>query len=161
MYQPKVYINNKLVPEKLVKVKSTWPEEYIDSLNKKAATTQEIQVVYTFIFDDGTEIHVTELETKNDGDGWDYYLPLGPGDPQVYDSISVPDVSELAKSLPCYKERVPVPCPCGTPGEFDDPQLVPTWQLYETIIHLNDTERWTREDIADWLETLDLDLEFK
>jgi hypothetical protein len=26
------------------------------------------------------------------------------------------------------------------------------------IIHLNDGHKWSREDIADWLETLDLDL---
>lgn len=30
-----------------------------------------------------------------------------------------------------------------------------------TIIHLNDTHKWTREQIADWLETLDVDIRFK
>lgn len=33
--------------------------------------------------------------------------------------------------------------------------------LSELIIHLNDTHRWTREAIADWLESTDLDLEFR
>lgn len=33
--------------------------------------------------------------------------------------------------------------------------------LQATIIHLNDAHRWTREEIADWLETLDHDLTFK
>lgn len=29
------------------------------------------------------------------------------------------------------------------------------------IVHLNDYHRWTREQVADWLETLDIDLAFK
>jgi len=33
--------------------------------------------------------------------------------------------------------------------------------LKNVIIHLNDTHMWSRKDIADWLDTLDLDLEFK
>lgn len=33
--------------------------------------------------------------------------------------------------------------------------------LQATIIHLNDAHHWTREQIADWLETLDHDLTFK
>jgi len=33
--------------------------------------------------------------------------------------------------------------------------------LYRMIQHLNDEHQWTREKIADWLETLDVDLTFK
>lgn len=33
--------------------------------------------------------------------------------------------------------------------------------LVDVIISLNDTLKWSREKIADWLETLDLDLRFK
>lgn len=33
--------------------------------------------------------------------------------------------------------------------------------IYSIIIDLNDDERWTREQIADWVETLDVDLRFK
>lgn len=33
--------------------------------------------------------------------------------------------------------------------------------LQTVIIHLNDHHKWTREQIADWLETLDLDLSFR
>lgn len=32
--------------------------------------------------------------------------------------------------------------------------------LSEAIVNLNDAQRWSRERIADWLETLDLDLRF-
>lgn len=32
------------------------------------------------------------------------------------------------------------------------------WSLTNTIIHLNDDHEWTRERIADWLETLPVDL---
>ncbi len=33
--------------------------------------------------------------------------------------------------------------------------------LESVIINLNDYHKWTREQIADWLETLDIDLQFK
>lgn len=33
--------------------------------------------------------------------------------------------------------------------------------LYRLIQHLNDDHAWTRETIADWLDTLDVDLTFK
>lgn len=34
-------------------------------------------------------------------------------------------------------------------------------RIKDMIMHLNDGHRWTREQIADWLETLDVDLTFK
>lgn len=33
--------------------------------------------------------------------------------------------------------------------------------LIDIIVDLNDRHKWTREAIADWLETLDIDLTFK
>lgn len=33
--------------------------------------------------------------------------------------------------------------------------------LWNVIIHLNDEHNWRREDVADWLETLDVNLEIK
>jgi hypothetical protein len=33
--------------------------------------------------------------------------------------------------------------------------------ILANIIHLNDSHRWSREDIADWLDTLDVDLTIK
>lgn len=35
-----------------------------------------------------------------------------------------------------------------------------TSALINVIIHLNDNHEWTRTQIADWLDTLDLDLRF-
>lgn len=44
----------------------------------------------------------------------------------------------------------------------DSPQLTrPRLPLYKMIIHLNDDHDWPRERVADWLETLDIDLSFK
>lgn len=34
------------------------------------------------------------------------------------------------------------------------------WTLRTIIVDLNDRAKWTREQIADWLDTLDLDLQF-
>jgi hypothetical protein len=35
------------------------------------------------------------------------------------------------------------------------------WAVRDAIINLNDVHTWTREQIADWLDTLDVDLRFK
>lgn len=45
--------------------------------------------------------------------------------------------------------RVTLPCGC-------EPKT--PYQLREAIIHLNDVDKWTRNEIADWLDTLDEDL---
>ena len=34
-------------------------------------------------------------------------------------------------------------------------------RLFHIIVHLNDYHGWSREQIADWLETLDCDLKLK
>lgn len=65
----------------------------------------------------------------------------------------------LTEAIPIINDlSVRVDCPTGcffrnshTP--FRDTVL---W----LVIHLNDRHRWSREDIADWLETLDMDLSF-
>jgi hypothetical protein len=50
--------------------------------------------------------------------------------------------------------------PCPTPNETCAPYEPPGF-LQDTIIHLNDIHKWSRERIADWLETLDHDLTLK
>jgi|SRR5881398_324037 len=35
---------------------------------------------------------------------------------------------------------------------------LPGLLLFEVVVHLNDIHEWTRPEIADWLETLDVDL---
>jgi hypothetical protein len=60
----------------------------------------------------------------------------------------------LMKLLPVLSKKVPYPCECrtlDTKTEFLD------W----VIIHLNDVDRWDRDRIADWLDTLSLDLTLK
>ncbi len=53
------------------------------------------------------------------------------------------DLSSLATQLPGVNNIV------KNPVTGDDAKL------FNVIIHLNDTARWTREAIADWIETLD------
>lgn len=53
------------------------------------------------------------------------------------------DASELAHKLPGIFMRVTNP----VSGNEQD--------LYSVIINLNDTHKWSREKIADWIETLD------
>lgn len=57
----------------------------------------------------------------------------------------------------CPSLRAITRCPvCTVSGPTD-----PYGQIYYTIVHLNDRHRWSREQIADWLDTLDIDLTIK
>ena len=70
------------------------------------------------------------------------------------DSIDV----VLEKGIPGF-HKMRQPCP--VPKCLGHMSKMPTEYLRDTIIHLNDQHGWTRERIADWLETLDHDLRFK
>jgi hypothetical protein len=59
------------------------------------------------------------------------------------------DPSDAAQWVPGLLEKVKNP----VNGVQDTVQSI--------IINLNDAHKWTREAIADWLESLDVDLEFK
>lgn len=64
-------------------------------------------------------------------------------------------VKELTKYFgDCLKDVVKYPCNCNTKSEESS-------ALKTVIIHLNDHCQWTREKIADWLETLDIDITLK
>lgn len=73
------------------------------------------------------------------------------------ESVKSPVPSLLEQAIPGFaqmKEQCPVE-KCLDTGHKSD-----TTELKTTIIHLNDYHGWSREDIADWLETLDHDLRF-
>lgn len=56
----------------------------------------------------------------------------------------------LCRAMPAINRSVEFPCACGRlPGS-----------VLDAVIHLNDGDRWSREAIADWLDTLDIDLSF-
>lgn len=68
-----------------------------------------------------------------------------------------PSVSNLAPSLSQY-----IPDLHNAAKTFKCPGCCMQDTLWSLIQHLNDTEAWSREKIADWLETLDgVDLQFK
>jgi hypothetical protein len=60
----------------------------------------------------------------------------------------------LHKLFPALKEMVT--CPVCAKLDKDRSSA-----LDRMIIHLNDEHRWTREQVADWLESLDIDLGMK
>lgn len=65
-----------------------------------------------------------------------------------------PELARLAKALPGVNEIVAYPCNCVTSRRSDS--------LMDVVIHLNDKHTdWDRNKIADWLESLDIDMEFK
>jgi hypothetical protein len=79
--------------------------------------------------------HTTFKKSK-----WDYnYTPK----PKVKPAFSGGKPSELKLISSMLSQTVDLPCDC--PGQV---------QLENGIIHLNDSHRWTREAIADWLDEL-------
>lgn len=77
----------------------------------------------------------------------------------VVHSPDDPGFSSLAKELPGIKEKVL--CPARLLVGIDRCNWPTNEDLLSTIIHLNDTHRWTREKIAEWVESLDIDTTFK
>ena len=72
-----------------------------------------------------------------------------------------PSLAALEKAIPGFKEMCQA-CPVdGCASANASTWKSPETRLHRTIIHLNDHHKWTREAIADWLDTLDHDLQFK
>jgi hypothetical protein len=69
--------------------------------------------------------------------------------------------------IDCY-ERLPgydvlqLSCPANPANDDEGKSCYPR-DLHSTIMHLNDRHKWSRERIADWVESLEeyVDLEFK
>ena len=99
---------------------------------------------YYHVFVDGVEIK-GEMKIA-----WD--LPIS------YTSWSMsssPVVSQLSEIVPALATHI-IQCPkCAYLG------VARSDTLAKLIPHLNDHHKWTREAIADWLDTLDVDLTVK
>jgi len=50
--------------------------------------------------------------------------------------------------------------PCPVKGHLGGADCSHSNDVMRIVVHLNDNHRWTREQVADWLETLDVDLSF-
>lgn len=57
----------------------------------------------------------------------------------------VVDYMELQRRFPITRARVQAPCSCADWGE----------EFYQAIYHMNDFHKWTREQIADWVQTIE------
>lgn len=67
---------------------------------------------------------------------------------------AIPGMSSISTSCPaCWDELGP---PSGSPEDWRRPNIA----LYNVIIHLNDTHHWSREAVADWLDSKEWDLQF-
>lgn len=65
-------------------------------------------------------------------------------------------VSDLTKLVPALKD-FKTKCPWCTCNNI----ACMTLPIPSIVMHLNDIHKWTREQIADWLDTLDVDLTIK
>lgn len=77
--------------------------------------------------------------------GWTFWPPS--------ESSPVNELENLVPALNHHKQVCPQRRRCSQRGQ--------TVTLRNLIIHLNDDHKWSRERIADWLETLDVDLTLK
>lgn len=71
---------------------------------------------------------------------------------------AIPGLQGATASCPACRagEPLSVPaCPCESCTPRGPQKLV------NVVVHLNDAHRWTRGQVADWLETLDVDLTFQ
>lgn len=94
--------------------------------------------------------------------------PMPPADPTEMQGSQVLDT--LIRLIPDLQRYVPYPCHCSVaifssltlttlpscPGTRGEAML----RLQETIIRLNDVCGWSRERVADWIESLPYDLTF-
>lgn len=75
-------------------------------------------------------------------------------------SSSGEELQEESFKLPAIDTLVSMPCACRSAGGIHYKS-----SIHRTIIHLNDSCRWSRERIADWLDELhdsgEVDLTFK
>lgn len=84
--------------------------------------------------------------------------------PKVY---TPPVWERMREILPQESLKTLVPCPGGEvwgyPVQDEEKDEGCGWEdsVWSMIPHLNDDHKWSRERIADWLDTLDIDLEFR
>lgn len=74
---------------------------------------------------------------------------------------AIPGIGEIRTSCPhCTDPERPKGPPLWWTGFGPKSWESPTIRLLDVIVHLNDYHRWSREEIASWLETKDWDLQF-
>lgn len=82
-----------------------------------------------------------------------YFTPFSPDEPGPA-FIKGSPFHELAVLFPALTQYADCPFPVL-------PECREPYQLALLVIHLNDVHRWSREAIADWLDTLEIDLTLK
>jgi hypothetical protein len=70
------------------------------------------------------------------------------------DGVDLADhvITDLMDILPTLEARVRIP----SSENYQVPEH--THEIFDAVTILNDIHGWTREQIADWLDTLDIDL---
>lgn len=76
--------------------------------------------------------------------------------------------SDVVRMIAVFRESLPNLLHGNTyrcPAREEEPHLChpdtePPFDMMDMIMHLNDDHEWSREQIANWLDTLDVDLRF-
>jgi hypothetical protein len=107
------------------------------------------------VFDELDNVHSQDdIQTKLTGvfsedDNENYFMAEQGDGESAYVAAAQANVmyDQLAKLFPALDKMIPHPIHDNV-----------TVKLKDAIIHLNDVQKWTREEIADWLEELDLNI---
>ena len=136
-----------------------WSDPQVDVLQDIKDTMAKYQSdavvsgksLYETLFFGETVSHVDFATNQN------FNAPLAKKNPAPAKAMVSEWTKPLHDAIPGFAEMKRA-CPaCKDFDIYDDSDPF----LQDTIIHLNDEHKWTREAIADWLETLDYDLTFK
>lgn len=79
---------------------------------------------------------------------------------------SIPGLKGARVWCPCERERCVyksrlVRLSCGTIVSEHSDEFKRKGDVFGVVMHLNDGVKWSREQIADWLDTLDFDIRFQ
>lgn len=118
----------------------THSEMSYDDYMKKINLYQKQAMLYqTPYFFDKSSTHYSPAEFKGYNPAADLFAPNSTSQELADKSNSLPGVNEVVRHPVTGNRRT----------------------LARTIINLNDEHRWTREQIADWIETLDINITFE
>lgn len=140
-------LDQSLVLEQAVQQSVFKLQQYlIETLNTHIAAIQSAP--YSFTKKQASEAHAPVVQAMPMG-----WVPSGSAVAPVTGAMILDPILRAIPALRTTQACCPADnCPLGATVKQ---------RLDKVIIHLNDNHAWPREDIADWLDTLDVDLSFQ
>lgn len=138
--------------EALAKLPKTYVQEILakEYVKKKYLTEHEASTLFASSTQVLKIVNIHEVKWGSPGK----MVVLPPAHSVNPDNLGV-QAEGLKKMIPGLREEFSCPHKTCTNVYMEQNKL------FVLIQHVNDAHKWTREEIADWLESLDVDLAFK